>query len=96
MSVHGPNLKNELIFRGLVTFDFLFLLSFLSLSASVHTIIMQHWMFSVLFLCFVFCDVSTQRKKKTVQTLSRGINELHIHKQNQISQMYSYTMENRS
>ncbi|XP_056099669.1 anterior gradient 1 [Rhinichthys klamathensis goyatoka] len=40
--------------------------------ASVHTIIMQHWMFCVLFLFFVFCDVSTQRKKKTVQTLSRG------------------------
>ncbi|XP_077071797.1 anterior gradient 1 [Siphateles boraxobius] len=33
---------------------------------------MKHWMFCVLFLFFVFCDVSTQRKKKTVQTLSRG------------------------
>ncbi|XP_067301222.1 anterior gradient 1 [Pseudorasbora parva] len=38
---------------------------------------MQHWMFCVLFLCFVFCDVSTQRKKKEkkTQTLSRGWGE---------------------
>ncbi|XP_067265173.1 anterior gradient 1 [Chanodichthys erythropterus] len=33
---------------------------------------MQHGTVCVLFLFFVFCDVSTQRKKKTVQTLSRG------------------------
>ncbi|KTF75933.1 hypothetical protein cypCar_00049827, partial [Cyprinus carpio] len=37
-----------------------------------HTIIMQHWMICVLLLFLAFCDVSTQRKKKTVQTLSRG------------------------
>uniref|UniRef100_A0A8C2D0V6 Anterior gradient 1 n=1 Tax=Cyprinus carpio TaxID=7962 RepID=A0A8C2D0V6_CYPCA len=33
---------------------------------------MQHWMICVLLLFLAFCDVSTQRKKKTVQTLSRG------------------------
>ncbi|XP_056308524.1 anterior gradient 1 [Danio aesculapii] len=33
---------------------------------------MQHWTLCILLLCLVFCDVSTQRKKKTVQTLSRG------------------------
>ncbi|XP_073702288.1 anterior gradient 1 isoform X1 [Garra rufa] len=37
-----------------------------------HTIIMQHGIVCVLLLFLVFCDVSTQRKKKTVQTLSRG------------------------
>uniref|UniRef100_A0A8C1BDH2 Anterior gradient 1 n=3 Tax=Cyprinus carpio TaxID=7962 RepID=A0A8C1BDH2_CYPCA len=36
------------------------------------TLIMQHWIVCVLLLFLVFCDVSTQRKKKTVQTLSRG------------------------
>ncbi|TRY84205.1 hypothetical protein DNTS_025718 [Danionella cerebrum] len=33
---------------------------------------MQHWRLCILTLFLIFCDVSTQRKKKTVQTLSRG------------------------
>ncbi|XP_059417264.1 anterior gradient 1 [Carassius carassius] len=33
---------------------------------------MHHWTVCILLLFIVFCDVSSQRKKKTVQTLSRG------------------------
>ncbi|XP_052004090.1 anterior gradient 1 [Xyrauchen texanus] len=33
---------------------------------------MQHWTACVLLLFLVFCEVSSEREKKTVQTLSRG------------------------
>lgn len=93
-NVGWPNLKNSWINH--VWLSFLFSLSLFPSGLIAHTLIMQHWIVCVLLLFLVFCDVSTQRKKKTVQTLSRGISELHTYKQTQISPFWSNAMENWS